>query len=166
MDMKNLYMIGGTMGVGKTTVCQRLKMTLEHAVFLDGDWCWDAQPFVVNEETKAMVIRNICFLLNNFLHCSAYENIIFCWVMHEQEIIDSIVENLDMENCQLKCISLLAGERSLRDRLQKDVRRGLRTADVLQRSIERIPLYQNLNTIKVETDGKSVQKIVDEIRLL
>ena len=164
--MKNLYMIGGTMGVGKTTVCQRLKMTLEHAVFLDGDWCWDAQPFVVNEETKAMVIRNICFLLNNFLHCSAYENIIFCWVMHEQEIIDSIVENLDMENCQLKCISLLAGERSLRDRLQKDVRRGLRTADVLQRSIERIPLYQNLNTIKVETDGKSVQKIVDEIRLL
>ena len=34
MDMKNLYMIGGTMGVGKTTVCQRLKMTLEHAVFL------------------------------------------------------------------------------------------------------------------------------------
>ena len=122
MDMKNLYMIGGTMGVGKTTVCQRLKMTLEHAVFLDGDWCWDAQPFVVNEETKAMVIRNICFLLNNFLHCSAYENIIFCWVMHEQEIIDSIVENLDMENCQLKCISLLAGEQSLRDRLQKDVR--------------------------------------------
>ena len=166
MDMKNLYMIGGTMGVGKTTVCQRLKMTLEHAVFLDGDWCWDAQPFVVNEETKAMVIRNICFLLNNFLHCSAYENIIFCWVMHEQEIIDSIVENLDMENCQLKCISLLAGERSLRDRLQKDVRRGLRRADVICRSMERIPLYQNLNTIKVETDGKSVQKIVDEIRLL
>lgn len=164
--MKNLYMIGGTMGAGKTTVCQRLKMTLEHAVFLDGDWCWDARPFVVNEETKEMVIRNICFLLNNFLHCSAYENIIFCWVMHEQEIIDSIVENLDMENCQLKCISLLAGERSLRDRLQKDVRRGLRRADVICRSMERIPLYQNLNTIKVETDGKSVQRIVDEIRLL
>ena len=145
---------------------QEQKMTLEHAVFLDGDWCWDAQPFVVNEETKAMVIRNICFLLNNFLHCSAYENIIFCWVMHEQEIIDSIVENLDMENCQLKCISLRAGEQSLRDRLQKDVRQGLREADVIHRSIERIPLYQNLNTIKVETDGKSVQKIVDEIRLL
>ena len=44
MDMKNLYMIGGTMGVGKTTVCQRLKMTLEHAVFLDGDWCWTPSP--------------------------------------------------------------------------------------------------------------------------
>ena len=90
---------------------------------------------MVNEETKAMVIRNICFLLNNFLHCSAYENIIFCWVMHEQEIIDSIVENLDMGNCQLKCISLRAGEQSLRDRLQKDVRQGLREADVIHRSM-------------------------------
>ncbi|MBQ0125795.1 MAG: AAA family ATPase, partial [Clostridiales bacterium] len=40
--MKTLYLIGGTMGVGKTTVCQQLKKELDKAVFLDGDWCWDA----------------------------------------------------------------------------------------------------------------------------
>ncbi|MBQ4087884.1 MAG: AAA family ATPase, partial [Clostridia bacterium] len=40
--MKTLYMIGGTMGVGKTTVCQQLKRDLQNSVFLDGDWCWDA----------------------------------------------------------------------------------------------------------------------------
>ncbi len=34
-----------------------------------------------------MVIENICFLLNNFIKCSAYENIVFCWVMHEQSIM-------------------------------------------------------------------------------
>ena len=39
--MKTLYMIGGTMGVGKTTVCQLLKHDLPNSVFLDGDWCWD-----------------------------------------------------------------------------------------------------------------------------
>ena len=89
--MKKLYLIGGTMGVGKTTVCQILKQKLEQAVFLDGDWCWDAHPFQVNEETKAMVMDNICYLLNNFLSCSAYRNIIFCWVMHEQSIIDQIL---------------------------------------------------------------------------
>ena len=49
---KILYLIGGTMGVGKTTVCQRLKMDLPNSVFLDGDWCWDANPFQVTEETK------------------------------------------------------------------------------------------------------------------
>lgn len=86
--MKNLYLIGGAMGVGKTTVCRRLKKDLPNSVFLDGDWCWDADPFLITEETKAMVMDNICFLLNNFLRCSAYENIIFCWVMHEQSIID------------------------------------------------------------------------------
>ena len=50
--MKNLYLIGGTMGVGKTTVCRMLKKKMEKAVFLDGDWCWDADPFVVTDETK------------------------------------------------------------------------------------------------------------------
>lgn len=53
--MKHLYIIGGTMGVGKTTVGQLLKKQLPNSVFLDGDWCWDADPFQVTEETKAMV---------------------------------------------------------------------------------------------------------------
>lgn len=58
--MKTLYMIGGTMGVGKTAVCQQLKQDLQNSVFLDGDWCWDASPFQVTDETKAIVIDNIC----------------------------------------------------------------------------------------------------------
>ena len=28
--------------------------------------------------------------------CSAYENIIFCWVMHEQSIIDQLLQTLSM----------------------------------------------------------------------
>lgn len=31
--MKKLIMIGGTMGVGKTTLCQALKKELNHCVF-------------------------------------------------------------------------------------------------------------------------------------
>ena len=38
--MKTIYLIGGTMGVGKTTVSQQLKKELPKSVFLDGDWCW------------------------------------------------------------------------------------------------------------------------------
>lgn len=152
------------MGVGKTTVCQQLKQDLQNSVFLDGDWCWDASPFQVTDETKDMVIDNICHLLNNFLKCSAYENIIFCWVMHEQSIIDSIIERLDIKNCTVNCISLVADEESLRDRLSNDVERGIRTADVIERSVERIPLYKDLNTIKIDTDQKTVAMIVNEIK--
>jgi len=161
--MKTLYLIGGAMGVGKTTVSQQLKQDLPNSVFLDGDWCWDASPFQVTEETKAMVTDNICYLLNSFLHCSAYENVIFCWVMHQQSIIDSILEKLDAKNCDVKCISLITDEINLRKRLTADVENGIRTADVIDRSVARISLYHTLDTIKIDTSNKTVQMIADEI---
>ena len=164
--MKTLYLIGGTMGVGKTTVSRQLKQDLPNSIFLDGDWCWDASPFQVTEETKAMVTDNICYLLNNFLHCSAYENVIFCWVMHQQAIIDSIVEKLDTQNCDVKCISLIADESNLRKRLTKDVEKAIRAEDVIERSVERIPMYLTLNTIKIDTSEKTVAMITSEIMQL
>ena len=164
--MKNLYIIGGTMGVGKSAVCQKLKLDLPNSVFLDGDWCWDANPFQVTNETKAMVMDNICYLLNRFLHCSAYENVIFCWVMHQQPIIDLILEKLDTQNCEVKCISLIADEANLRKRLMKDVESGIRSEDVIERSVTRIPMYQVLNTIKIDTNGKTVDMIANEIKRL
>ena len=164
--MKTFYLIGGTMGVGKTAVSQQLKRDLPNSVFLDGDWCWDASPFQVTEETKKMVMENICYLLNQFLHCSAYDNVIFCWVMHQQSIIDSILAKLDTTDCDVKCVSLLADETTLRERLTADVERGIRMPDVIDRSVERIQLYQELRTIKVDTNHKTVSMVALEIAQL
>lgn len=161
--MKKLYLVGGTMGVGKTTVCQILKKKMDKAVFLDGDWCWDADPFLVNDETKKMVMENISFLLNNFIHCSYYDNIIFCWVMHEQEIINQLLERLDTKECTIKIISLLCREKQLVDRLKKDVCLGLRTAEVIKWSVERIPLYDKLQTEKIDTSEITVEQTADII---
>ncbi len=133
--MKNIYLIGGMMGVGKTTACQLLKNKLTGCVFLDGDWCWDMQPFRVTPETKKMVMENICFLLNQFIRCSVYENIIFCWVMHEQGIIDEIVSKLETNGCLVHMISLVCSEKELRKRLQRDVDAGIRTADAIAKSV-------------------------------
>lgn len=96
-----------------------------------------------------MVLENICYLLNNFIRCSAYKNIIFCWVMHQQAIIDDILSRLDTASCKVHSISLICSEQALRTRLQKDVTAGIRKEDVIQRSIERISLYEKLNTCKV-----------------
>lgn len=164
--MKTLYLIGGTMGVGKTTVCQQLKKELDNAVFLDGDWCWDADPFQVTEETKTMVLQNICFMLNSFLRCSAYENVIFCWVMHEQFIIDTIVKELNTKTCRVVKISLTVDESNLKSRLLSDVESGIRKADVIDRSIARIGMFQMLDTVKVDTNDKTVREVVDEIMVL
>ncbi len=148
--MKHLYLIGGTMGVGKTTTCQIMKRKLNNSVFLDGDWCWDMDPFIVNDETKEMVIENICFLLNNFIKSSAYENIIFCWVMHEQSIIDDILSRLNTEKCNVYLISLICDKDSLICRLKKDVNEKIRTEDVIDRSLSRLKCYNLLSTEKVD----------------
>lgn len=44
-------------------------------------------PFRVTEVTKRVVLDNICYALNNFLTCGAFENIVFCWVLHRREIL-------------------------------------------------------------------------------
>jgi len=73
--MKTIYLIGGTMGVGKTAVCKELKFFLDNAVFLDGDWCWDADPFQVTEETKAMVLRRVLYCHSYSYCCSGASGI-------------------------------------------------------------------------------------------
>lgn len=161
--MKTLYLIGGTMGIGKTTVCRQLNKELHNSVFLDGDWCWDSDPFQVTEDTKAMVLDNIRYLLNNFIHCPAYENIIFCWVMHEQAIIDDIVQHIDTECCRVEPISLICDVQTLIKRLEKDIGDGLRDREVLDRSVKRIACYQQLKTRKIDTSEKQIQDIVREI---
>ncbi len=156
--MKHIYLVGGPMGVGKTTVCQILKRKLPNAVFLDGDWCWDASPFHVTEETKAMVMDNICYLLGQFIQCSAYENIIFCWVMHEQQIIDTLLSRLDTRDCIVRTISLICSAEKLTKQLQKDIDSGVRMQDVIERSLARLPLYETLQTEKVNIENLTAEE--------
>ncbi|MCI2161862.1 MAG: AAA family ATPase [Oscillospiraceae bacterium] len=161
--MKNVFLIGGTMGVGKTTTCQIIKNKLNNCAFLDGDWCWDMHPFQVTDETKQMVIENICFLLNNFIKCSAYENIVFCWVMHEQSIIDDIISRLDTVNCKTHLISLVCDKQALFSHLKKDIDAGIRTEDVIRRSMDRMPLYENLSTHKVDVSKINAEQAANII---
>lgn len=163
---KTLYLVGGTMGVGKTEACKRLNALLDKSVFLDGDWCWDMHPFQVTEETKEMALNNICFLLNSFLQCSAFENVVFCWVMHEQAIIDHILAQLDTSGWDVKAISLACSESALRSRLEGDIHRGVRTPDALERSVARMRLYDALDTYKIDTTDLSAEQVARTIATL
>ncbi len=161
--MKTIYLIGGAMGVGKTSVCKQMKHMLKNIVYLDGDWCWDANPFIITNETKEMVINNICHLLDNFIHCSAYENIVFSWVMHEQNIITKIINNIDTKNCNVEVITLVCDKETLKQRLQKDIDAGIRQTDVIERALNRLVCFQSLNTTKIDTSKKSIDEVAKEI---
>ena len=118
------------------------------------------------DQVLNLVLQNISDLLRRFLNHSSLKYVVFCWVMHEQRIINSIIEKLDTKNCTVHCISLIVNEKCLRDRLSNDIEKGIRTADILERSIARIPLYQALSTIKIDTNNKTVAMIADEIKHL
>ena len=148
--MKNLIIVGGTMGVGKTATCRELQKILPRNVFLDGDWCWDMHPFVVTDETKAMVNSNIAHLLNGFLACSEFENVIFCWVLHEQHILDDLINTLNLNGCTTHCFSLVSAEQALVERLNRDIAAGNRGSDITERSVARISLYVELDTLKID----------------
>ena len=160
--MKQLYLVAGTMGVGKTTVCQALKQTLPNSVFLDGDWCWDMHPFQVTSETREMVLQNIGFVLSNFLRCPDYQNILFCWVMDRQDILDEVIRRirpaLDDAQAQLFCVTLSVTSQALRQRLQRDIDAGLRQPDIVERSLARLPLYRELSTRKVDVSDLSTEQ--------
>ena len=162
--MKRLILIGGPMGVGKTAVGRALRNQIPNSVFLDGDWCWDANPFTVTEETKAMVLENIRFLLGQFLRCSAYETVIFCWVMHQQNIVDAILSGLPLDNVWVWAISLTAEPEELRRRLEEDVSRGLRQPDVVERGLTYLPAYGRMNTEKVDTTQLSPEVVAGTLR--
>ena len=164
--MKTFYLIGGPMGVGKTAACQILKKKLDRCVFLDGDWCWDMDPFVVNDETKALVLDNICSVLNRFLSCTVFNNVVCCWVLHQQEIWDTILTRIDTRGWKVVCVSLTASPEVLTDRLKKDIAQGSRQPDVIQRSLDRLPLYQNLRTVRIDTTGLTPEETAAEIAAL
>jgi len=110
-----------------------------------------------------MVLDNICHLLKNFIDCSAYDTVIFCWVMHQQSILDRILAALPAADIRVKAISLVCDRETLRQRLEGDVARGLRTDDVIERSLARLPLYEALDTVKVDTSHKSIEETVREV---
>ncbi|MEG2671763.1 MAG: nucleotide kinase, partial [Ruthenibacterium sp.] len=93
------------------------------------------------------------FQLNQFLKCSQYEYIIFCWVMHEQSIIDSLLSALHTDDCLIKSFSLVADKQSLVKRLKSDIDSGIRTEDVIDRSVSRINHYNALNTEKIDVSN-------------
>ena len=116
-------------------------------------------------ETKRMVLDNICHLLGNFLRCSAYENVILCWVMHERAIIDEMLGRLPIEECgaEVRIVSLVASEDELRRRVEGDVRAGLRDAGAVARSLSYLPRYRDLGTELIDTTGLTPHEVAARI---
>ena len=161
--MKNLIFISGPMGAGKTTISRALQKIMPNNVFLDGDWCWDMKPFVVSEERKKMVIENITFLLQNFINRGDYENIIFCWVMQEDEISRDILSQLDKNEVNVFEFALICSPETLKKRICRDIENGVREEDVLERALSYLGKYEKVNRVKLDVSDISPENAAKKI---
>ena len=157
---KKLVIINGLMGIGKTTVCNCLKQLLQPCFFLDGDWCWDMAPFTVSEKNKKMVIGNIVYLLNSFLKNPFSETVLFCWVLPDKTIINEIIDKLTETSFSKIRISLICSPEILVQRLEQ--RENIKK-ETMERSLAYLPKYQNMNTLKINTDRLSAGQTAKQI---
>ena len=156
---KKLIIINGTVGVGKSTVCKRLYKKLENSVWLDGDWCWMMNPFLVTEVNKRMVEDNIIHLLGSFLKNPNSEFVIFSWIIHKEFIYKILLDKLQSFNFDLIKITLMCSE----DELLKRLKKNKRSDEDIQKSIEYLNYYSELDSIKINTTDISVLETVEMI---
>lgn len=164
--MKQVIIINGAMGVGKTTVSRALCNILPSNVFLDGDWCWDSHPFIVNDETIELVKKNIITLLNNFIDCSTYKVIVFCWVLHDKQLLNYICSKIDTESCNIHVYTLTCSETELLKRLEKDISCGIRKIDIIPRALSRLKLCNLLDTQKIDVEDQTAEQVAASIKEL
>ncbi|QSF46985.1 AAA family ATPase [Paenibacillus tianjinensis] len=137
----------GTPGVGKTTVSKALHQKLHKSVWLDGDWCWMMNPWIITEENTKVVEGNITYLLRSFLENSNFDYILFNWVLHREEY-------------KLTRITLTCSDESLRNRMLLDNR----TVEQIESSCNRLKLYEEMITHTIDTTGISTHVVVTTIQ--
>jgi len=145
--MKKLVIVSGTMGVGKSATCGLLYKMAPRSVWLDGDWCWLMNPWDNCEENREMVMDNITYLLRAYLSNSTFDNVIFSWVLHKQEIIERLLERLSGLDFDLLGFALVCSPDALAARMIEDGRE----AEQIHASTERLHLYNDIGWKVVDT---------------
>lgn len=101
--------------------------------------------------------------MRNFLINSSYEYVIFNLVIHYEDIFNLLLQSLSDLEFEVIKITLLCSEEKLKKRILNDVKLNLRDGEELSTSLERLKLYKNMNTVKIDTTNISINETVNKI---
>ena len=76
---------------------------------------------------------------------------ILAWVLHRQEVLDALLEQVDTAGCVVRPISLVCRPEVLRARIGADIAAGRRDAGAAERALAYLPLYRELHTQHIDT---------------
>jgi thymidylate kinase len=118
--VKNLIIINGAPGMGKTTTSEKLREILPNNVMLDCDCFMWSTPYVATEEAELIRYENIAFCTNNYLRCSSWLNVIVNWVFVSQKELDKILSLVDLTDVSVHTFSLICRNDIWKNRMESD----------------------------------------------
>ena len=65
---QKLIIISGSPCVGKTTVAEGLFHSYQNCAFLDDDWVWRVNPFIMDDPRNKGIHENMPFVLSTYLN--------------------------------------------------------------------------------------------------
>lgn len=159
-EMTKVIAIAGAMGTGKSAAARALMAQLKRTVWLDGDWCWQqGRDWHFDEETKAMAMDNICYLLRSFARNPNFDRIVFSWVLHLPETWTALETALSDLNVCWEPVVLTCSAQELQRRI---LARGGDAAQV-RRALERDAACRALPLPHLDTTDLSVEETARRI---
>ncbi|KNY25481.1 hypothetical protein Bccel_0741 [Pseudobacteroides cellulosolvens ATCC 35603 = DSM 2933] len=69
---------------------------MNNVAWLESDWCRtiNMSPSTFNPETDEIAVRNISFVLRNYLKCNMLDYVIFYWVLHRKHLFGRVLNNI------------------------------------------------------------------------
>lgn len=163
---RELFLITGPCGVGKTTISQEICKKIDKSCLINGDYMYHmintndtpSKDFADGSKKLKITLKNTVSLINNFLENDmnvVYEYIIF------PEDLEYILDNIkDKKNLRIKFVLLYANEKTIIERNKQ------RDKDNSKRGVELIKIFENYNfddKFILLTENTSVEKICKQI---
>ena len=157
--MQKLIIISGSPCVGKTTVADNLLESYHNCAHCDGDWMWRVNPFSISEPRLRNGDKNMSFVLSTYLN-SNFDYVIFSSVVAIfEKIRRKILDDITAKNYLTIGFTLACSEQTLTERHKN---RG----DANEVSFEWLREAPHPGDYVINTDNKTVEQIVDEIKCI
>lgn len=154
---EKLIIITGSPCVGKTAVAEKLFELYENSAYFDGDWAWCVNPFSIADPRLRNGDKTMSFALSTYLN-SKFDYVIFSSVVViGEDIRAAILKDITAKDYTVIAFTLKCSEETL-------VERHKSRGDNNEVSFQWLRMNPHPGDYVINTDNKTVEQIVDEIK--
>lgn len=163
-NKKNLIVIIGPNGVGKSSAAKSFVTHCPQSAFVDSDWCRVINPFPFSERTKKTVTDNIFCLIYNYLQCKDVDYVIFTYGFHGERkaIFDEVLHCLQKKKVNFE-LTIIILKCSLDENIQRMISDG-REENRIKRGIDNtFQLYDRYDYPTIDTTEMEIVQVAEQI---